>query len=99
MDNMRDMLKKNLARSLGAHTVADRLQAAWPVACGKAMAARGEIVGFEHGVVEVRVQDVTWLDQFRSMGPVLQSDLAKIAGVKIIGIHFQEKKFRSEKRV
>ena len=99
MESMRDMLKKNLARSLATLTVADRLAAAWPIACGKAMAARGEIVGFENGVVEVQVQDAAWLDQMRSMGPILQSDLGKIAGVKIAGIHFQEKKFRSEKRV
>ena len=98
MDSMRDMLKKNLARSLEKLPVADRLHAAWPVACGKAMAVRGEIVGFEGGVVEVQVQDAAWLDQMRSMGPVLQSELAKIAGVKIAGIHFQEKKFRSEKK-
>ena len=94
MDSMRDMLKKNLGRSLEAMPVMDRLAAAWPVACGKAMADRGEIVGFENGVVEVLVQDSVWVDQMRSMGSVLQSQLAKIAG-----IHFEVKKFRSEKRV
>ena len=99
MDSMRDMMRKNLARSLEAMPVMDRLAAAWPVACGKAMADRGEIVGFENGVVEVLVQDSVWVDQMRSMGPVLQSQLAKIAGVKIAGIHFEVKKFRSEKRV
>ena len=96
---MREMLRKNLARSLEAMPVADRLAAAWPVACGKAMADRGEIVGFENGVVDVQVQDSVWLDQMRSMGSVLESQLAKIAGVKIVGIHFEVKKFRSEKRV
>jgi hypothetical protein len=99
MDSMRDMLKKNLARTLDKLPAADRLAAAWPVACGKAMADRGEIVGFENGIVEVQVQDAVWLDQMRSMGAVLQRELAKIAGVKIAGIHFQVKKFRPEKRV
>ena len=61
MDSMRDMLKKNLARSLEAMPVMDRLEAAWPVACGKAMADRGEIVGFENGVIQVQVQDSVWL--------------------------------------
>src|ERR1700722_9653644 len=98
MDSMRDMLKKNLARSLEALPVADRLAAAWPVACGKAMADRGEIVGFENGVVEVEVRDAVWLDQMRSMGAVLERELAKIAGVKIAGIHFQVKGFRPEKK-
>jgi len=91
MESMRDMLKKNLARSLDTLPVADRLAAAWPVACGKAMADRGEIVGFEKGIVEVLVQDGVWLNQMRSMGAVLERELAKIAGVKIVGIHFEVK--------
>ena len=98
MDSMRDMLKKNLARSLEALPVADRLAAAWPVACGKAMADRGEIIGFANGVVEVEVRDAVWLDQMRSMGAVLERELARIAGVKIAGIHFEVKGFRPEKR-
>jgi hypothetical protein len=98
MDSMRDMLKKNLARSLEALPVADRLAAAWPVACGKAMADRGEIIGFANGVVEVEVRDAVWLDQMRSMGAVLERELARIAGVKIAGIHFEVKRFRVEKK-
>jgi hypothetical protein len=94
MDGMREILKRNLARSLEALPAADRLQAAWPVACGKTMAERGEIVGFADGVVEVQVCDAAWLDQMRSMRGVLESELAKIAGVKIAGIHFEVKRFR-----
>jgi hypothetical protein len=99
MESMRDILRKNLARSLEALPVADRLAAAWPVACGKAMSDRGEIVGFENGIVEVQVESAAWLEQMRSMGSVLESQLAKIAGVKIAGIHFEVKKFRPEKRI
>jgi hypothetical protein len=91
MESMREMLKKNLARSLEALPEPDRLAAAWPVACGKAMADRGEIVGFADGVVEIEVRDAVWLDQMRSMGAVLEHELARIAGVKIAGIHFQVK--------
>jgi predicted nucleic acid-binding Zn ribbon protein len=91
---MREMLKQNLARSLEALPSADRLAAAWPVACGKTMADRGEIVGFEDGVLRVQVQDAAWLDQMRSMSGVLQAQLAKIAGVKIAAIHFEVKRYR-----
>ncbi len=89
MERMRDLLKHNLGRSLGGLSVADRLAAAWPVACGPAMAQRGEIVGFAEGVVEVQVQDSVWLDQMRSMGAILERDLAHIAGVEVAGIHFE----------
>ncbi len=89
MERMRDLLRHNLGRSLSGLSVADRLDAAWPVACGPAMAQRGEIVGFAEGIVEVQVQDSVWLDQMRSMGAVLERELARIAGVKVAGIHFE----------
>ena len=94
MDSMRDLLKKNLARSLEALPALDRLNAAWPVACGKALADRGEIISFSDGIVEVQVESLVWLDQMRSMRAILESELAKVAGVKIAAIHFQVKRFR-----
>jgi len=94
MESMREMLKKNLGRSLDGLPEADRLAAAWPVACGKAMADRGEIVGFDGGLVRVEVQDAVWLEQMRSMGAVLERELAKIAGVRIAGIHFEVKGYK-----
>jgi len=97
MDSMREILKKNLARSLEAMPELDRLTAAWPVACGKAMADRGEIIGFDGGVVRIQVESAVWLDQMRSMTAVLERELAKIAGVKIAGIHFEVKRFGPER--
>jgi len=91
MQTMREMLKRNLGRSLEALPELDRLAAAWPVACGKAMAERGEIACFDDGVVRIVVCDAMWLDQMRAMRAVLESELAKIAGVKIAGIHFEVK--------
>jgi len=97
MESMRELLKRNLARSLEAMPEMDRLLAAWPVACGKAMADRGEIVSFEAGVVRVQVESAPWLDQMRSMSAILERELAKIAGVKIAGIHFEVKRFGPER--
>ena len=89
MQSMRHILQQSLGRSLEAMPELDRLQAAWPVACGKAMAAQGEITGFAAGVVSVHVHNDAWLDQMRSMGAVLQRELAKIARVRVTGIHFE----------
>jgi hypothetical protein len=93
---MREMLRRNLARSLEALPALDRLNAAWPVACGKLMAGRGRILSFEEGNVLVEVDDAMWLDQMRSMRGILESQLARIAGVRIAGIHFEVKKFGSK---
>lgn len=92
MDGMRDVLKKNLGRSLRTMPEIDRLGAAWPVACGPQMAARGKIVGFADGVVEVEVQDAAWLSQMLSMGAVLERELGRVAGVKVRAIHFEKRK-------
>jgi hypothetical protein len=95
---MRDILKSNLGRSLESLPPLDRLAAAWPVACGKAMAGRGHILAFESGVVTIEVDGAVWLDQMRSMQAVLQSELARIAQVKVAAIHFEVKGFRREKK-
>ena len=88
MQGMRDLLRGTLRRSLRELTPVDRLAAAWPVACGQALAARGEITGFTDGVVEVRVADEAWLRQMEAMRSILEHDLARVAGVRVTGIHF-----------
>ena len=91
MEGMRDLLKGSLRRSLGAMQDVDRLAAAWPVACGKALAERGVVVEYAGGVVHVEVADGAWLRQMRSMQIQLAGEIARIAGVKVVGIHFEVK--------
>lgn len=88
MENMREVLRRSLGRSLETLPALDRLAAAWPVACGAALARRGELVSFEGGVLRVEVADAAWMDQLMGMRPVLERELARIAGVKLGGIHF-----------
>jgi Dna[CI] antecedent, DciA len=92
LDGMRDLLKGSLGRSLGALHDEDRLAAAWPVACGKAMAGHGAVVGYEGGVVRVEVEDAAWLQQLMSMRRQLAGEMARIAGVRVSEIHFEKKR-------
>lgn len=89
MEGMRTLLRGALGKSLSGMLEEDRLAAAWPVACGAAMAERGEIAGYSEGVVRVIVSDAAWMQQMRSMGEVLQRELGKISGVAVTGIHFE----------
>jgi hypothetical protein len=98
MNSMHDILKGNLGRSLGALCALDRLTAAWPVACGPAMARRGTVAGFEGGVLRIEVADAAWLDEMRGMRAVLERELARIAEVKLAGIHFELKQSGSPGR-
>ena len=95
LEGMRDLLKESLGRSLGALREEDRLAAAWPVACGKALAGRGTVVGYADGVVRVQVEDGAWLQQLRSMRGQLAGEMARIAGVRVSEIHFERKRIGS----
>jgi hypothetical protein len=92
MEGMRDLLKGTLRRSLRAMRDEDKLAAAWPVACGKAMAERGTVLDYADGVVRVEVTDGAWLRQMMSMRGQLTGELARIAGVKVREIHFEVKR-------
>ncbi len=77
MEGMRDLLRGSLGRSLHGMRDEDKLAAAWPVACGKAMAERGEVA------------DGAWLRQMMSMQGQLAGEMGRIAGVQVRGIHFE----------
>jgi hypothetical protein len=92
MERMRDLLRGSLGRSLRALQNEDRLAAAWPVACGKAMAERGNVAGYIDGVVRVEVADEAWMRQMMSMRRQLTGAIAQISGVKVTEIHFELKR-------
>ena len=94
MENMRQVLRSSVGRSLRTLPEFDRLSAAWPVAAGSAMAQRAVPLSFEGGVLLLEVADSAWLDQLRAMQPVLERELAGIAEVKLGGIHFELKGLR-----
>lgn len=86
---MRDVLRGSLGRSLRALSDEDRLAAAWPVACGSALAERAEVLGLDaEGVLHVRVLP-GWRDQFMQMRAKLTDDLRRIAGVRDVTVHFE----------
>lgn len=92
MQGMRDVLRGSLGRSLKAMRPEDRLASAWPVACGRTMAERGSVVGYDDGVVLIEVTDAAWLRQMMSMQGQLAGELARIAGTKVSRIHFRVKR-------
>ncbi|HUZ96841.1 MAG TPA: DciA family protein [Edaphobacter sp.] len=92
MEDMRTLLRGTLGRSLHAMRPEDKLAAAWPVACGKAMAERGTVVGYVDGEVWIEVQEGAWLRQMMSMQGQLAGQMGRIAGVKVSRIHFKVKR-------
>jgi hypothetical protein len=87
---MRDVLRGSLARSLRELPDEDRLAAAWPVACGPALAAHGKVLHLDaEGLLHIRVDGEIWMQQFQHMRSALANDLGRIAGVRLNGIHFK----------
>ena len=98
MESMRELLRTELGRSLKALPELDRLQGAWTVACGKTMAEKGRVTGFDGRVVTVEADDAMWLGQMLSMRATLASELARIADVKLDAIHFFLKQVAGSER-
>jgi Dna[CI] antecedent, DciA len=92
MEAMRELLRGSMGRSLRAMRDEDRLAAAWAIACGRAMAEHGAVVGYEGGVVRIEVSDQVWMGQMISLRGTLARDVARIAGLAVSGIHFELKR-------
>jgi len=92
MEAMRDLLRGTMRRSLRGIREEDRLEAAWTVACGRAMAEHGAVVGYTAGVVRIEVADALWMRQMISLSGVLEREMARISGLPITAIHFELKK-------
>lgn len=93
MQNMRDFFRTSLGRGLRDLSELDRLSAAWPVAAGSALAARAQVISLsEDRIVHLSVAANEWMQPLLQMRSVLQHDLARIAAVRLNGIHFEVKK-------
>ena len=88
MEVMRTLLRGALKKSLGGLTEEDRLAAAWTVVCGKTLSARGTVVGYDRGVVQLEVVDAVWLRQMTGMRRQLIRELGEIADVPVSDLYF-----------
>lgn len=88
---MRDVLRGSLGRSLRDLTPEDRLVAAWQVVCGAALAAHGKVSHLdEKNVLHVQVDTPQWFAEFLDRRSALAQEVARVAGVPVAGIHFEE---------
>lgn len=92
MERMRDVLRSELAVSLGSSSDEDRVAAAWPVACGAAIAGHTRVEGLDAGVLRIAVDGGAWLAQMESIRPRLLAEVGRIAGVALADILFHRAK-------
>jgi len=85
-ERMRDVLRNQLARALDRLPEAERVMAAWPVACGPRMAERVRCVDFADGVLTVEAADAAWRRELEGMRKRLMAEMDGIAGVGVTDI-------------
>lgn len=83
MEDIREVLRSSLGRSLKALGDVDRLAAAWTVAAGSRMASRAAVLGYESGVVRLGAVDEAWMREMMSMKERLVAELARLSGVPV----------------
>lgn len=83
---MRDVLRGALRGALDRLPEAERVMAAWTVACGPQMAERARPVEFAAGVLTVETADVAWRRELAGMRERLRAELGRIAGVAVTDI-------------
>jgi hypothetical protein len=88
MERIRDAINFGSRSGLGTLSQQERLAMAWVVVCGRTLAVRGTVVGFNDGIVKIEVCDPTWLEEMNSMSGHLESELARVAGMKIFKLRF-----------
>lgn len=92
MEEIRELLRRSLGRSLEALSEEDRLAAAWPVASGKAMAGRASVVGYAHGIVRLEVVNEAWMREMINMKGQLAREMSRIARVPVTEIQIEMKR-------
>lgn len=77
-------LMARLLQSLPEH---ERVLAAWPMVCGKAVAQRTHALDFTNGTLRVAVSDRSW-EQLRSLAPQYLEQLRAQSGITVNDILF-----------
>lgn len=88
MQQMRDVLRASLARSLGGLSELDRLSAAWPIVAGHALGTRARVIAYDGGTVTLATQDEQWHRQLLLAAARLCPELARVSGVPLTDILF-----------
>mgnify|MGYP001556027762 CR=1 FL=1 len=89
MEDIREILRGSLERSLGALDDVDRLAAAWTVAAGSRMASRATVLGYEDGVVRMGAADETWMREMMNVKERLAAEMARLARVSVKEIRIE----------
>ena len=89
MEPVRTGLRQIIQDLLRTRPVEEAVILAWPLICGKEVAARARAVSFSEGCLIVEVTDTTWRNQLRSFAPRYISGYEGLLGQVVRSVQFK----------
>ncbi|HEY1524623.1 MAG TPA: DUF721 domain-containing protein [Candidatus Angelobacter sp.] len=91
MESVRTGLRQIMQDLLRTRPVEEAVILAWPLICGKEVAARTTAAGFSDGTLIVEVSDVSWRNQLQSFAPRYLSGYEGLLGQAVKSVQFKVK--------
>jgi hypothetical protein len=88
MEPIRSGLRNIMRDLLAAQPQEEAALLAWPLVCGKEVAARTRAVAFAEGALIVEVPDATWRAQLMSFAPRYVSSFTELLGPVVREVRF-----------
>lgn len=89
MESVRAGLRNIAGELLRSCPAEEAAVLAWPLVCGKEVAARTRVVGFGQGSLTVEVPDVAWRAQLAAFAPRYVSSFAELVGPVVKEVKFK----------
>lgn len=91
MEAVRTGLRQIMQDLLRARPPEEAVILAWPLVCGKEVAARTTAAAFSDGTLTVEVSDVSWRNQLQSFAPRYLSGYEGLLGQVVKSVQFKVK--------
>ena len=91
MEPVRTGLRQLMSDLLRVRPAEEAVVLAWPLVCGKEVAARTIAAGFSDGTLTVEVSDVSWRNQLQSFAPRYLSGYEGLLGQVVKSVQFKVK--------
>jgi len=91
MESARTGLRQIMSDLLRRQPAAEAVLLAWPLVCGKEVAARSQAIIFSDGQLDVEVPDATWRSQLQSFASRYLSEYEHLLGPVVRRIEFKLK--------
>ena len=89
MEPVRTGLRQLMNELLRARPAEEAVVLAWPLVCGKEVAARTQAVSFVDGTLTVEVSDITWRNQLQSFASRYLNGYEGLLGQVVKSVQFK----------